>query len=54
MIIVFSGIVTFGISNITQNSTLNQGTQNVVDNFSNNRAHDIAGSMADIYDAISK
>ncbi len=48
MIIVFSGIVTFGISNITQNSTLNQGTQNVVDNFSNNRAHDIAGSMADI------
>ncbi len=48
MIIVLSGIVTFGISNITQNSTINQGTQNVVDNFSNNRAHDIAGSMADI------
>jgi hypothetical protein len=48
MIIVLGGIFTFGISNISQNSTVNQGTQNVVDNFSNNRAHDIAGSMTDI------
>jgi hypothetical protein len=48
MIIVLSGMVTFGISNISQNSTVNQGTQNVVDNFSNNRAHDIATSMTDI------
>jgi hypothetical protein len=48
MIIVLGGMVTFGISNITQNSTLNQGTQNVVDSFASNRAHDIAGSMADI------
>ena len=48
MIVVLSGMVTFGISNITQNSTINQGTQNVVDSFSANRAHDIAGSMSDI------
>ena len=48
MIIVLGGMFTFGISNISQNSTLNQGTQNVVDNFSFNRAHDIAGSMTDI------
>jgi hypothetical protein len=48
MIIVLSGMVTFGISNITQNSTVSQGTENIVDNFSNNRAHDIASSMTDI------
>jgi hypothetical protein len=48
MIIVLSGIVTYGISNITQNSTVTQGTQNVVDNFIYNRAHDVAGSMTDI------
>jgi hypothetical protein len=41
-------MVTYGISNITQNSKLNLGTQNVVDNFMYNRAHDIAGSMTDI------
>jgi len=48
MIVVLGGMVTYGISNITQNSKLNQGTQNVVDNFLYNRAHDIAGSMTDI------
>ena len=48
MIIVLGGMFTFGISNINQNSTVGQGTQNVVDNFSNNRAHDIASSMSDI------
>ena len=48
MIIVLGGMFTFGLSNISQNSTVGQGTQNVVDNFSNNRAHDIAGSMTDI------
>jgi hypothetical protein len=48
MIIVLSGMVTFGISNITQNSTVSQGTDNTVDNFSNNRAHDIASSITDI------
>ncbi len=48
MIIVLSGIVTYGISNITQNSNVSQGTVNTVDNFSTNRAHDIASSMTDI------
>ncbi|MCH6574868.1 MAG: hypothetical protein IH795_06645, partial [Bacteroidetes bacterium] len=48
MIIVLGGMITYGISNISQNSTVNQGTQNVVDNFSINRAHDIASSMTDI------
>ena len=48
MIIVLGGMITYGISNITQNSTVNQGTQNVVDNFSNKRAHDIAASMSEI------
>jgi len=48
MIIVLGGMFTFGISNISQNSTVNQGTQNVVDNFSSSRAHDIASSMTDI------
>ena len=48
MIIVLSGMVTFGISNITQNSTVGQGTQNSVDNFSLSHEDDIAGSMGDI------
>jgi hypothetical protein len=48
MIIVLGGMFTFGISNISQNSTVNQGTQNVVDNFSSSRARDIASSMTDI------
>jgi len=48
MIIVLGGMFTFGISNITQNNTVGQGTQNTVGNFSFNRAHDIASSMTDI------
>jgi len=48
MIIVLGGMLTFGIANINQNSIVSQGTQNVVDNFTSNRAHDIATSMADI------
>jgi len=48
MIIVLGGMFTFGINNITQNSTISQGTQNTVDNFSKSRARDIASSMADI------
>ncbi len=48
MIIVLGGMFTFGVNNITLNSTVNQGTQNSVDNFSITRAHDIAGSMTDI------
>ena len=48
MIIVLGGMVTFGISNISLNSTLNGGTKNSVYKFGFNRAHDIAGSMSDI------
>jgi len=48
MIVVLGGMFTFGINNITQNSVVSQGTQNTVDNFSSNRARDIAGSMGDI------
>jgi len=48
MIVVLGGMLTFGIANINQNSVVNQGTQNAVDNFSTNRSHDIATSMVDI------
>ncbi len=48
MIVVLGGMLTYGIANINQNSVVNQGTQNVVDNFSTNRAHDISTSMVDI------
>ncbi|MFC2094133.1 hypothetical protein ACFLSH_00760 [Bacteroidota bacterium] len=48
MIIILGGMVTYGISNITLNSTTNQGTQNTVDNFSINRVQNIAMSMTDI------
>ena len=47
MIIILAGIVTYGISNSSRNSTVNQGTQNSVDNFADSRAHDIASSMAE-------
>jgi len=48
MIIVLGGMFTFGVNNITQNSVVNQGTKNSVDNYSFSRSHDIAGSMVDI------
>jgi hypothetical protein len=48
MIIVLGGMVTFGVSNITLNSTLNGGTNNSVYKFGFNRAHDIAGSITDV------
>ena len=48
MMVILGGIITYGIANINQNSSITQGTQNVVDNFASNRAHDIAGSMSDI------
>ncbi len=48
MIFILGGMVTYGISNITINSTLNQDTQNSVDIFANSRAQVIANSMADI------
>jgi len=48
MIIVLAGMVTFGVSNITMNRTLNGGTNNSVYKFGFNRAHDIAGSITNI------
>lgn len=48
MIIVLGGMVTFGVSNITLNSTLNEGKNNSVYKFGFNRAHDIASSITDI------
>jgi len=48
MIVVLGGMFTYGISNITQNSIVSQGKQNPVDNFSYNRAHNIAGSMTEV------
>jgi hypothetical protein len=48
MIIVLGGMVTFGVSNITLNSTLNRGTNNSVYKFGINRAHNIAGSITDV------
>jgi hypothetical protein len=48
MLIVLGGMVTFGVSNITLNSTLNGGTNNSVYKFGFNRAHNIAGSITDI------
>jgi len=47
MIFVLGGMVTYGISNINQNSTMNQGTQNSVDIFANSSAQVIANSMVD-------
>ena len=48
MIIILGGIVTYGISNSFQNSTVNRGAQNSADNLADSRANDIARSMADI------
>ena len=48
LIIVMGGMFTFGISNITQNSKLHQGTKNIVDNYSLTRARNIASDMTDI------
>jgi len=47
-IIILGGMVTYGISSISQNSEVNQGTQNSLDNFVKNRSHDITNNMADI------
>ncbi|RKY99264.1 MAG: hypothetical protein DRQ13_02615 [Ignavibacteriae bacterium] len=47
MIFVLGGMVTYGISSINQNSTMNRGTQNSVDIFANSRAQVIANSMVD-------
>jgi hypothetical protein len=41
-------MITLGISNVTQNSQLAEGTDNVVDSYTGNRVHDIANSMSDI------
>ena len=48
LIVVLGAMVTFGVSNITQNSVVGQGTKNSVDNYSINRVQNIAMSMTDI------
>ena len=48
LIIVLGAMITFGVSNITKNNVVGQGTQTTVDNFSVKRAHDIASSMSEI------
>jgi len=48
VIIILGGMVTYGISNISQNSEVDQGAQNSLDNFVTKRAHDITNNMADI------
>jgi len=48
LILVLGAMVTFGVSNITQNNTVGRGTQNSVDNFSINHARVVASSMGDI------
>jgi hypothetical protein len=48
MIIVLGAMVTFGVSNITQNNLEGKGTKNSADNFSVIRAKDIADSMTEV------
>ena len=48
MILVLGAIITYGVTSITLNEYTSQGTQNAVDDYSYNRARDIANGMADI------
>lgn len=48
MILVLGAVIAYGLTNITLNEYTSQGTQNSMDNYSYNRAHDIANSMVDI------
>ena len=48
LMIVLGTMVTLGISNITQNSKLQNGTKNSVDNYSLSRANNIAGNMTEV------
>lgn len=48
MILVLGAVIAYGLTNITLNEFTSQGTQNSVDNYSYNRAHDIANSMVDV------
>jgi hypothetical protein len=48
MIMVLGAMVTFGVSNITQNNVVGEGTKNTVDDFSLKRSRDIANSMTDV------
>jgi len=48
MILVVGAIITYAYTNITLNEYTSQGTQNAVDNYSYNRAHDIANGMVDV------
>jgi hypothetical protein len=47
MVIILGGMVTYNISNNSQNMIVNNGTKNVVDNFSINRVQNIAKCMTD-------
>ena len=47
-VIILSGMVTYGLSSISESSKVNQDTQNILDNFAYNRARDIASSVSEI------
>ena len=48
MILVLGAIITYGVTSITLNEYTSQGTQNSMDDYSYNRARDIANGMTDI------
>ena len=48
MILVLGAIITYGVTSITLNEYTSQGTQNSMDDYSYNRARDIANGMVDI------
>ena len=47
-ILILGGMVTYGISSISEEEKVNQDKQNSVDKFAYDRAQDIASSVADI------
>jgi hypothetical protein len=47
-ILILGGMVTYGISSISEEEKVNQDKQNSLDKFAYDRAHDIASSVADI------
>ena len=48
LIIIIGAFITYGVTNISMNGFVNEGTENSVNNYSYNRAHDLASSMIDI------
>ena len=48
IILVLGAIIAYGVTNITLNEFVSQGTQNSMDDYSYNRTRDIANSMIDI------